>query len=509
VVKSGRFPYRISGTLTLEGGFEIPFQPVGEVALPGQDASERARTLARTASIMRLRAPVNIAVAAVAGFALTGATPAPKPSAAPSPPDAIAEVLRYLEATYVKPVDLGAIATAALEHTLPACPALVLRQGAGERVVVRASSGRVVVRLHDATTAGDVAARLARVTRRVKKLCPAEAPGWSERLVQALVGALGDPFSAYYSAAGYRQVLAASIGESADVGLTFDRGADGTLVVAAVRRGSSAQRAGLRPGDRLSHIGGEAVRDQATAAAMLRLLGPPGTSVEVTLAGGDGGPGRRVALTRQRRGVPRVDARRLTARVGYLMVEAFDGGTGQRAIDALEHLNATNPVQGLVLDLRGNPGGLLDEGVTLLRALMPKGRLVSVADRQRQEAEVHRADQAGPFSGLALAVLVDRGTASVAEALALVLKEQRRALLVGERTYGKGSVQQVLELEAGGALGLTVARYVSPGGVTVDRGGLTPDRIVDPAGDGPLGEAAGYLAFEAIPARGAAPGSGR
>lgn len=262
------------------------------------------------------------------------------------------------------------------------------------------------------------------------------------------------------------------------------------LEIDAVLPGSPAERAGLRPGDQILKIRGHDVSfllSQAEAAALL--LGADGDTVELTVQRrSDPAP---AALSLVLAGVPRnlVDARLVehaNRKFAHVRIRAFRAGTADLVKRSLKELNraAGSGVAGVVLDLRGNPGGDVPEAVMIADMFVAEGVLVRTRGRGGHILREERAHPAGSDSTLPLVVLQDRRSASASELLAVALQDHGRARIVGERSFGKGTVQDVIGLHDGSLLTLTIARYFSPKDRLIDGNGVEPDvRVTLPAGE--------------------------
>lgn len=275
-------------------------------------------------------------------------------------------------------------------------------------------------------------------------------------------------------------------GGYAGVGVWLQTGHEGGLVVAQVSPGSAAAAAGVRPGDELRSVAGRTASSLSAGMAAAALRGRTGSSVTAVLRRGHAS--RMLRLVRAGVGpagvavsVEAASAGRAAGPgVGRITVPSFSRGVGRSVRDGAERLRRQRAT-GLVLDLRGDPGGLLDEAVETASAFLDGGQVVTYVRRdghpQRLDA-VGRGDTTTP-----LVVLVDGGTASAAEVVAAALQDRGRAVLVGSRTFGKGSVQEPAQLSDGSRLELTVARYATPGGRSLEGVGLQPDIEVAPGSD--------------------------
>lgn len=291
-----------------------------------------------------------------------------------------------------------------------------------------------------------------------------------EAAIRGMLAALGDRYATYYDTSDYAQFQRLLDGRYSGVGLWLGRVPAGGVEVTSVLPDSPAAAAGLRVGDTLVDVAGEPVEGVPVGEIVRRMHGAPGTQVAVTVRRATG-----IETLRLRRAdlvSSDVTSDVVPGNVGRIRVAAFTRGTGKEAREAFAALRAKH-VNGVVLDLRGNPGGLLDEGVQVASAFLDKGVVVSYRGRGVEEKTydvIGRGDTTTP-----LVVLVDAGTASAAEVVAGALQDHNRALVVGGRTYGKGSVQQPLVLSDGSALEVTVARYFTPSGRSVEQVGITPD----------------------------------
>lgn len=285
-----------------------------------------------------------------------------------------------------------------------------------------------------------------------------------------------DPHSSYMDAREYRNLMTTTDGNYGGLGLTVTMD-DGAVKVMAATRGTPADRAGIKPGDFITHIDGQLFYGGTLDEAVDRMRGNPGTSVRLTIVR----PGRErpfdVNITRAIIDIPAVTSS-VRDGVGILTVNTFSRVTTegtQRAIADIRRQLGHEP-SGWVLDLRSNPGGLLDQAVSLSDLFLDNGEIVSQRGRRPTDIERYYAHPGDATNGAPIIVLVDAGTASAAEIVAGALQDHRRALVMGERSFGKGSVQTLIPLGDGTtALRLTTARYYTPSGRSVQEGGIAPD----------------------------------
>ena len=285
-----------------------------------------------------------------------------------------------------------------------------------------------------------------------------------------------DPHSSYLDARGFESLMSTTDGEYGGLGLTVTL-EDGAVKVIAASRETPADRAGIKPGDFITHIDGQLFYGGTLDEAVDKMRGAPGTSVNITIVR----PGRDrpfdVNITRAIIDIPAVRSE-VRDRVGLLTVTTFNRNTTEAAQRAMADIERQlgGPPLGYILDLRSNPGGLLDQAVGLSDLFLERGEVVSQRGRRRSDIERYYARPGDSAKGRPVIVLVDAGSASAAEIVAAALQDHRRAVVMGERSFGKGSVQTLIPLGRGEtALRLTTARYFTPSGRSVQEGGITPD----------------------------------
>jgi len=285
-----------------------------------------------------------------------------------------------------------------------------------------------------------------------------------------------DPHSSYMDEAGFRSLMTTTEGNYGGLGLTVTM-EDGAVKVIAATRGTPADRAGVKTGDFITHIDGRLFYGGTLDEAVERMRGQPGTNVRLTIVR----PGRDrpfdVQITRAIIDIPAVTST-VRDRVGILTVTTFNRNTTEAAQRAMADIERQlgGPPLGYVIDLRSNPGGLLDQAVSLSDLFLERGEIVSQRGRRRTDIERYYARPGDAANGVPVIVLVDAGTASAAEIVAGALQDHHRAIVMGERTFGKGSVQTLIPLGRGTtALRLTTARYYTPSGRSVQEGGIMPD----------------------------------
>jgi carboxyl-terminal processing protease len=300
-----------------------------------------------------------------------------------------------------------------------------------------------------------------------------------------------DRHSQYFSPRRYTKLRQDTEGEYASVGLVLGPGStdddDPTAqpwpYVDEVIEGSPAARAGIRPDDRLVSVAGEVTakdnkETREAGAWETRLRGATGTRINIQIwRTGDKVP-RDLSLVREQIKVPSVTSEAVEPGVGYLAVRRFAEATSADVAAGLTALEKAGSLKVLVLDLRQDPGGLVDQAVKVADLFLDDGLIVTIRGR-RGAVEQQTARKAGTWPAFPIFCLVDGGSASAAEILAGALGDRKRATLIGSRTYGKGSVQTFFNLDDGAGLKLTTARYYTPSGRSLEGSGITPDIVVN------------------------------
>ena len=292
-----------------------------------------------------------------------------------------------------------------------------------------------------------------------------------------------DPHSSYLDARDFNQMRIQTDGNYGGLGLTVTM-EDGAVKVIAPTEDSPGFRAGIKAGDYITHLNGSLIFGGTLDEAVDQMRGKPGTSIKLTLVRSGRDKPFDVTLTREIIDLKPVKWE-VKGQVGYININGFSKGTGANVRAALMGIDKALGKQplGYVVDLRSNPGGLLDEAVEISDAFLDGGEIVSQRGRDRRDIERYFARKGDFAHGLPVVVLIDSGSASAAEIVAGALQEQHRALVMGERSFGKGSVQTLLQLDDTTALRLTTARYYTPSGRSVQEGGIEPDILVPQLSD--------------------------
>jgi carboxyl-terminal processing protease len=298
--------------------------------------------------------------------------------------------------------------------------------------------------------------------------------------IEGMVGKL-DPHTLFMRPDVYRHMTEETTGEFDGVGLELTVRNEQMVVISPIPD-SPGERAGIQPGDRLLEIDGAATKDLSLTEAIRRLKGPPGTRIALKIQR-DGMPEpRAVTLIRDHIRTQSVESRLLDREHGlaYVRIKGFQDRTDRALKRALDESRAQSgrELQGLVLDLRNNPGGLLDQAVKVSDRFLREGVIVSTEGRAASNREVETARERDTEPDYPIVLMVNRGSASASEIVAGALQDHHRARILGTQSFGKGSVQTLIPLSDGSGLKLTVARYYTPNHRSIHDVGITPDVVV-------------------------------
>jgi carboxyl-terminal processing protease len=301
------------------------------------------------------------------------------------------------------------------------------------------------------------------------------------RLVEAAISGMVtslDPHSRYMNDKAFREMQETTHGEFGGLGIEVTM-EDGLVKVVAPMDDTPAAKAGIRSGDLISHVNGEAVQGLTLEQAVKKMKGPVNTSTRLKIIRKGAEAPIEVSIQREIIRVRSVRYRTEGGDIGYVRITTFNEQTTDGLRKAISDISKQIPpdkLAGYVIDLRNNPGGLLDQAVSVSAAFMARGEVVSTRGRNAEETQRYTARSGDLTKGKPLVVLINGGSASASEIVAGALHDHKRATLIGTRSFGKGSVQTIIPLGAGkGALALTTARYFTPSGQSIQAKGITPD----------------------------------
>ncbi|MGE3141748.1 MAG: S41 family peptidase [Hyphomonadaceae bacterium] len=355
-------------------------------------------------------------------------------------------------------------------------------------VGLAAGVGALAWSAQDSGAHGDVYRQLelfADVLARVESdyVTPIDEQKAMEAAIQGMLASL-DPHSSYMNAAAFRDMQVQTRGEYGGLGIEVTM-EDGIVRVVSPIDDTPASRAGIQAGDYLTAIDGQSIVGLTLNDAVSKMRGDVGTAIALTVAR-EGQEPFDVSLTREIISVRSVTSR-MDGDVGVIRISTFNERTSDLLADAIRTVKRTPHLRGVVLDLRNNPGGLLDQAIEVADDFLDGGEVVSTRGRRPDDVQRYNARRGDLLQGVPIVVLINGGSASASEIVAGALQDRNRALIVGTTSFGKGSVQTVIPLQGGrdGALRLTTARYYTPAGRSIQGAGIDPDmevaqRRIDP-----------------------------
>jgi carboxyl-terminal processing protease len=284
-----------------------------------------------------------------------------------------------------------------------------------------------------------------------------------------------DPHSAYLDETAYSELQEGTTGEFGGLGIEIGS-EDGLIKIISPIDDTPASRAGIQAGDTIIRLDGAPVRDMSINEAVKKMRGEVGTSIELTLMREGVAQPLEMQLVRDRIKIRSVRSRELEPGLGYLRVSAFQANTGEDFVAELDRLKAgKDGLKGLILDLRNNPGGVLGAAVAVSDAFLESGRIVYTEGRVADARMSFDAKAPDLLAGAPLVVLINEGSASASEIVAGALQDRGRAVLMGRKSFGKGSVQTILPMNDESAIKITTARYFTPSGRSIQAQGVVPD----------------------------------
>ena len=291
-----------------------------------------------------------------------------------------------------------------------------------------------------------------------------------------------DPYSAYLTPEDLNEMQTETSGEFGGLGIEVSMEAGVVKVISPIDN-SPADRVGVKSGDYIVKINDQQVQGKSLNEAVDLMRGPVGSDIEITI--------RRIGLkkslvfniTREIIKVSSVKTELFDGNIGYLRLTSFNENSGKQIKSEINRFKKNKKIIGYILDLRNNPGGLLSQAIKISDYFLDNGEIVSTRGRKESENRKWFAKNGDLINGETLIVLINNGSASASEIVAGALKDHKRAVLIGENSYGKGSVQSIIPLENDGAIRLTISKYYLPSGKSISEVGVTPDFLIEESSD--------------------------
>ena len=283
-----------------------------------------------------------------------------------------------------------------------------------------------------------------------------------------------DPYSAYMTPESFKSMQTETSGEFGGLGIEVGMEAGVVKVISPIDN-TPASKAGLKAGDYIVKINDTQVQGKSLTEAVELMRGPVGSSIEITVRRRGEKKALIFNITREIIEVQSVKFELLENNIGYIRLTSFNENSSSQVKEKIKKLNNNKKLKGYILDLRNNPGGLLSQAIKISDFFLDNGEIVSTKSRQPSENRKWFAKKGDLTDGKTVLVLINYGSASAAEIVAGALKDHKRAIIVGENSYGKGSVQSIIPLKNRGAIRLTIAKYYLPSGKSISEVGVTPD----------------------------------
>ena len=298
----------------------------------------------------------------------------------------------------------------------------------------------------------------------------------SEVIDSAINGVLQslDPYSNYMSPEIFDEMQTETSGEFGGLGIEVSMEAGVVKVITPIDD-TPAAKAGIKSGDYIVKINGEQVQGKSLMQAVNLMRGPIDSSIEITVRRRGLKKAKNFKIVRQIIEVKSVTAKTIDKKIGYLRLRAFNQNSANQLKKEISKLEKNNKLTGYVFDLRNNPGGLLSQAIKISDFFLDDGEIVSTKGRKRRENRKFFAKKGDKINGKPLIVLINNGSASASEIVAGALQDHKRAILLGETSYGKGSVQSIIPLKNRGAIRLTISKYYLPSGKSISEIGVSPD----------------------------------
>ena len=302
-----------------------------------------------------------------------------------------------------------------------------------------------------------------------------------ESAINGLLQSL-DPYSSYMNQETFEESQSETSGEFGGLGIEVSMEA-GVVKVITPMDDTPAARAGIKAGDYIVKINAEQVRGKTLMEAVNLMRGPVGTSIEITVRRRGLKKAKIFKITREIIEIKSVISKLIDNKVGYLRLRAFNQNSSDQLKKEISKIEKNKKLVGYILDLRNNPGGLLTQAIEISDFFLDDGEIVSTKGRKNKENRKFFAHKGDRIKGKPLIVLINNGSASASEIVAGALQDQKRAVLLGEATFGKGSVQSIIPLKNKGALRLTISKYYLPSGKSISEVGVLPDIKIEEKGE--------------------------
>jgi carboxyl-terminal processing protease len=291
-----------------------------------------------------------------------------------------------------------------------------------------------------------------------------------------------DPFSAYMSPEIFKESQTETSGKFGGLGIEVTMESGVVKVISPIDN-TPAAKAGVKAGDYIVRINGEQVQGKSLLEAVDLMRGEVGTSIEITIRRKGLKKAKKIKIVREIIQIKSVSARLIDDEVGYLRLSAFNENSSDQLKKEIKKLEKNKKTTGYILDLRNNPGGLLTQAIEISDFFLEDGEIVSTKGRKSRENRKFFAKKGDKINGKPLIVLINGGSASASEIVAGALQDQKRAVLLGINTFGKGSVQSIIPLRNRGAIRLTVSKYYLPSGKSISEVGVSPDIMIEEEGE--------------------------
>ena len=293
-----------------------------------------------------------------------------------------------------------------------------------------------------------------------------------------------DPYSAYMSPELFKEMQTDTRGEFGGLGIEIGMEAGVVKVISPIDD-TPAEKAGIKAGDYIVKIGKDQVQGKSLMEAVKLMRGPVGTTIDLTIRRKNIKKPLEFKITRKIIQVQSVSSEIISKRknIGYIRLKSFNENSDNQFLKSIKKFEKNSNIEGYVIDLRNNPGGLLTQAINITDFFLDDGEIVSTKGRKISETRKFFARRGDEIKGKPIIILINNGSASASEIFAGALKDHKRAIILGENSYGKGSVQSIIPLRNGGGMRLTISKYYLPSGKSISEVGVTPDIVVEEGAD--------------------------